>query len=393
MLLAFESLIAGFLEAILLLLVAAAALAVVKGGGGVHLSVMGTVELDAGPALGIAGVAGLISLLLHLDTSRLTAKLSAGVLRAARDRAVTGFATASWTRQAEEREGSLQETVSTLAVQTSALVGFFANFVSAAIALAALFLAALLVDPVVTLVVLVFGAVLFVALRPIGKLTRKRAREFVGTNSSFSEGVTQWGSLAMELRVFGVERTEAERLIKSSRETADALARTRFVSRAGASLYRDLAVLFLVGAVGALYLLSDVELAAVGGVVLLVVRSLAYAQQAQTGIQQVNEQSPNLDALLARLETLEASPTAFGDRAVETVAPLELAGVGYEYGPGRPRIDAVTLSIGAGEAIGVVGPSGGGKSTLAQVLLRLRPPARGTVTASGVPYEEIAADS
>jgi len=38
--------------------------------------------------------------------------------------------------------------------------------------------------------------------------------------------------------------------------------------------------------------------------------------------------------------------------------------------------------------LGVVGPSGGGKSTLVQVLLRLRLPRSGSVLVNGVPYQE-----
>ncbi|WP_148714515.1 ATP-binding cassette domain-containing protein [Chitinolyticbacter meiyuanensis] len=41
-------------------------------------------------------------------------------------------------------------------------------------------------------------------------------------------------------------------------------------------------------------------------------------------------------------------------------------------------LDAVTLSIAAGEALGVVGESGSGKSTLARIATGLLPPSRGT---------------
>ena len=37
------------------------------------------------------------------------------------------------------------------------------------------------------------------------------------------------------------------------------------------------------------------------------------------------------------------------------------------------------------EFVGIVGPSGGGKSTLLDVLTRLRSPTSGTVTWNGVP--------
>jgi ATP-binding cassette, subfamily B, bacterial len=63
--------------------------------------------------------------------------------------------------------------------------------------------------------------------------------------------------------------------------------------------------------------------------------------------------------------------------------------VTYAYGPERPGIADVTLSVGPGESIGIVGRSGGGKTTLVQVLLRLRLPTSGTVSIDGLPYTEI----
>jgi ATP-binding cassette, subfamily B, bacterial len=49
----------------------------------------------------------------------------------------------------------------------------------------------------------------------------------------------------------------------------------------------------------------------------------------------------------------------------------------------------VDLTIAAGDTIGVVGPSGGGKSTFTQLLLNLRWPTTGTVTAAGVPLKAL----
>lgn len=353
----------------------------------------GDLELTPGQALVLGGGAVPLMLAIHLHVAHVTARLSAAVIRSARDRAIVAYAGATWARQAQDREGALQETVSTLSAESSTLAVFLCSFVSSSVGLLALLLAAVVVSPVVTLVVLVFGVLIVVALRPIGRLTQRTARSYVAKNSDFTEGISQWTNLAMELRVFGVENIEIARLTDHNEATATALAKSRFTSRLGSDLYKDLAILFLVLAVAVFYRLGDVDVVAVGAVVLLIVRSLSYAQQTSTAMQKVNELGPNLDALLIRLDSLENAAERTGTQTIDTVGPIALRNLGYEYEPGRPGIEGITLDIAAGEVVGVIGPSGGGKSTLVQVLLRLRTPTSGTLTVSGIPYEDVAPES
>jgi ABC-type multidrug transport system fused ATPase/permease subunit len=49
----------------------------------------------------------------------------------------------------------------------------------------------------------------------------------------------------------------------------------------------------------------------------------------------------------------------------------------------EPVLDKVSLEIGQGELVALVGPSGGGKSTLADLILRFYDPTRGRVTIDG----------
>jgi energy-coupling factor transport system ATP-binding protein len=57
--------------------------------------------------------------------------------------------------------------------------------------------------------------------------------------------------------------------------------------------------------------------------------------------------------------------------------------VSFCYEPGRPAVRGVSLAIGPGERIALVGPNGGGKSTLARLLVGLLRPDRGTVRLGG----------
>lgn len=390
---AIESLIAGLLEATLLVLVVRVALTIAGDSENVALDVpLLSVQLSPTSALAVAAAAGVVMLALHLHVARLTARLSSLVLQRTRERIVNAFAHATWERQSLEREGSLQETVSSLAGQTAGLVALLTNLMTATIALGALLVAALLVDALITVIVMVFGMILFAAMRPVARMTRRRSREYVQNNSAFTEAISQWASLAMELRVFGVEAVAVERLSVRSRTTSEALRRSRFITRAGSELYKDLAILFLVGAIGILLAAKTIDLASVGVVVLLVIRSLSYAQMTNVARQGIGEASPNLESLLDRVLSLESSSSERGDQSIDSIGRIALEQVGYLYSPNGRGISGVSVTIEQGEAIGVVGPSGGGKSTLVQVLLRLRRPTSGELTITGIPYVEIDGD-
>lgn len=69
---------------------------------------------------------------------------------------------------------------------------------------------------------------------------------------------------------------------------------------------------------------------------------------------------------------------------------VELRGVTFRY-PGRdePTLEDVDLRLGPQGFLGLVGPNGGGKTTLLQVILGLLRPQEGTVRVFGRPPQEI----
>ncbi|MCB1773732.1 MAG: ABC transporter ATP-binding protein [Gammaproteobacteria bacterium] len=71
---------------------------------------------------------------------------------------------------------------------------------------------------------------------------------------------------------------------------------------------------------------------------------------------------------------------------------IRVEDVDFRYGDGPLVLDGVNLQINAGEKVALVGASGGGKTTLVQILLGLYLPERGTVRFDGVPVSEIGLD-
>jgi ATP-binding cassette subfamily C protein len=75
----------------------------------------------------------------------------------------------------------------------------------------------------------------------------------------------------------------------------------------------------------------------------------------------------------------------------KTVA-LKLEGICFRYGDGPLVLNDISLEVRAGEKIALVGASGGGKTTLVQVILGLYLPESGRVRFDGVPVESIGMD-
>ncbi|MCW9013699.1 MAG: ABC transporter ATP-binding protein/permease [Gammaproteobacteria bacterium] len=71
---------------------------------------------------------------------------------------------------------------------------------------------------------------------------------------------------------------------------------------------------------------------------------------------------------------------------------LRLQDIDFAYGDGEPVLENVSLEIRPGEKIALVGASGGGKSTLVQVILGLYPPHRGQLYFDGVAVTDIGLD-
>jgi ATP-binding cassette subfamily C protein len=71
---------------------------------------------------------------------------------------------------------------------------------------------------------------------------------------------------------------------------------------------------------------------------------------------------------------------------------VELRHISFAYGDGPTVLDDISFRIAPGEKLAVVGASGGGKTTLVQVLLGLYPPRGGHILFDGVPLEQIGMD-
>ncbi len=92
----------------------------------------------------------------------------------------------------------------------------------------------------------------------------------------------------------------------------------------------------------------------------------------------------NIERLFALLDRQPKVADKEDAKSLEvSAAALEFRGVSFAYEDSRPILHNVSLSVGGGEKVAVVGASGGGKSTLVKLLFRFYDPQSGAVLIDG----------
>lgn len=387
------ALLAGLAESTILALVAQAATALVEGSDEV-VATVGPFDLDTRipVLLTVAGILAVLRLVLHLAVAYLPSRMAGDTQARIRRGLFDAYSRSSWSTQADEREGHLQELLTNQIGQATQALNQTGNLFSSGSTFLTLVLSAFLLGPLVALAVLLTAAVLAAGLRPLGKRARRHSAALSASLLEYAGAVGETVRLAEETYTFGVAEAERTRIHERIDTARHHFVRQQFTSRLAQGVYQGLMILLLVGGLTILYASGTGQIATLGTVVLILVRASSYGQQVQVSWQVIQQAAPFLDRLAATEARYEANAVRSGDRALPPGGALQLEDVAFTYNRGAPVLTDVSFSVAAGTTVAIVGPSGAGKSTLVQLLLRMRDPSEGRFLLDGVPVAEISLD-
>jgi ABC-type multidrug transport system fused ATPase/permease subunit len=255
---------------------------------------------------------------------------------------------------------------------------------------------------------LVAGVLLGSVIGVVQRVIRPRLQAWGRRAQAASSGGIQAIQQAIGgIRDIKVLRREAMFLAQHSRQRR-IHARTAYLSGAANALPRaliELSIISTVVVLSALVLLrgGDVE-AALATLGLFAYAGIRIQQPAQTLVASVNGIRYNaavVDALAADFaeisrwtdrrdaghlaEAVSVSPV-IRDGSFADVIALEDVRFSYGVDPAiRPALNGISLQVRRGEFVGICGPTGGGKSTLLDVIIGLLPPDSGSATVDGRP--------
>ena len=379
--------ISGAMEAAFLVLVARVGLAVAEGDS--IVSFLGGTKVSVNQALGFSALMlsiRLASALLGVRVSMgLTYRISVGL----RTRLSHAFLRSSWAIQQSQPAGILQQLVVTFPNQGSVLITQLANSLGAALTLIAMLGVAVAVDPPATLVVLLVLILLGTILRPLRGRVNRRSDDSIDPQVAFSNGVAQVGTLGLEIQAFGVQKQSEEYLDDLIATDAIAQRRVGLIAYSVSPIYISLAYGAVIGALAIVASLGTDKMQSSGAVMLVMLRTLSYGQALQQGSVYLAQIFPFLNRIESTVNEFESNRATSGTQKITKIGSINFSNVSFSYVAGRAVVQDISCELLAGHSYGIIGPSGSGKSTLVQLLLGIRDPASGSITANGINLRDI----
>lgn len=344
-----------------------------------------------GRLLLIAGGLCLIMFGAHIAVERLTGIVASRATLRAQYRFIDAYLNSGVEHRQQLPVTYLSEGLSPLAFETYATVVGFIGVSTSILALLPLIVMSSLVDFGAAIALGIVAVLITLLTRPLVHRTRRLIERRIRRREDLVEASSHWSRLGEEVRIFDVEDALAELLQKRSRGAIEAHASSRLSQRSLMVGRRDVVIGAVIAALAIIYSIDSTSITSIGAVVILLLRVLQGVQRSQTSLQDLESSLPSLERLRSRTEELERFGRSPGTTHIENFDVIELRDVHYSFsGPdGSQVVHDVSFTARRGEIVAIVGPSGGGKSTLVRLILRLARPTRGALLVNGVDIHEV----
>jgi len=164
-----------------------------------------------------------------------------------------------------------------------------------------------------------------------------------------------------------------------------------------ASIYLPIVVTLASLAIGLTLVLGGIEV--LGGAITVgtLVTFLGFANNMFEPVEQISERFAEMqmaqasaERILGLINEVPAIVDTDDSRASDTnttpITRIQLEDVCFAYDNGQPILKNINIDARFGDTIAIVGPTGGGKSTLVNVLARFYEPTQGSVLINGIEY-------
>lgn len=300
--------------------------------------------------------------------------------------------TSRWPFLSSQKPGYLQNTLYWDVKHSAALLDASVQFIQSSAGFFIYLAVAISISPLVTLVTLGAGFVLLVLLHPLVRMTARFGEQTSMIEKGFVNHLVEHIAGLKSVKASGVEYGVVHSGISWLQRLREIFTKTITVQALSTALIQPFSFIFIIVLFVFAYRLPGFELATFVATLYLIQKIFTYLQSTQASLHSIADQIPYAENIInfrERLQQEQERDQSVGGKVFVFNQELKLTNVSLAYLKDRPALTSVSLSLKQGQLVGLIGPSGGGKTSLADIILRLFSPTEGQVMLDGVPIEDV----
>lgn len=250
------------------------------------------------------------------------------------------------------------------------------------------------ISPFITVTTLFLGGLLFFASKPLIKRVKTLALQEESVNREIAHFINEHILGMKAVKAFAVGERVADLGRTYFRRVRDIRLKSFALTFFSNNLVQPASVVFIAVVFVVSYRMSGFNIVSFAAVIYLIRQIFSYIEQLQTLVFGFYNTAPYVRMVREYERTAEtARESTGGRRPFSLERDLVFDRVSFTYEDGRQALHDVSFSISKGEMIGIIGPTGAGKTTIVDLILRLLRPLSGEIRLDGTAVEEIALDA
>ncbi len=308
-----------------------------------------------------------------------------------RNRLFSAMLESNWPRLLKEKLGHLHTILMVNTQYVSSILGKIGGISMVLVSLIVYITVALIISLSATVFTVLVSFLLFFAFRLLVGKIQAVSRTLQVLNRNISHHVNE-SVLGMKIiKIMAVEAAVAETGRQNFRQLKEGQLKIGFFDIISGSMLEPLSLILICAVFVFFYRSANFNFAAVVAVIYLIKQIFAYVEQLQKKIFSLAVSIPYLENIIAyENKSLAAAERINEGEPFKFEKSLQFKGVNFFYDSvKRPVLSQIDFEINKGQMVGLIGPSGAGKTTVVDLFMRLFEPSAGEIIVDGRPISEI----
>ena len=297
---------------------------------------------------------------------------------------------ANWQYLLKQKLGYLDTVLVTNVQHGSSLLQAISSSLMMMVSLTIFLLVAINISWLITLITIILGGLMFFVFKPLLYKVRVLSRENEKINKQTAHYINETILGMKTIKVMSASSKIVDQAKEYFKTLRELIIKTSFLRIATDALMQPVGLIFVFIIFAISYKTSLFNFAALAAIIYLIQRIFSYAQQLQATLYAMTISASYVDKILEyKSEVIKNKEANKGEDSFKFNNSLEFKDVSFYYDNKKQILTGANFVIKRGEMIGLIGPSGAGKTTLVDIILRLFNPATGEILLDGKNISQI----